>query len=150
MPDRDETEEPLESLPAGIARGYAEYKLANDKPSPRPTSVGGYDELLGYFRVKALALPRSRDGLVLIDSLIDDLKDNSALTGLAKPIGMFYGDVLTHAIPGAHWEVIDDRFPTVRISRKASISVIHVAQRRLMVGLPTLAMNYDHARDLTS
>jgi hypothetical protein len=36
----------------------------------------------------------------------------------------------------------------VRISRNTSISVIHVAQRRLDVGLPTLAMNYDHALDL--
>ena len=36
----------------------------------------------------------------------------------------------------------------VRPSRNTSVPVIHVVQRRLNVGLPTLAMNYDHAIDL--
>jgi hypothetical protein len=146
MPDRDETEEPLQSLPPGMARRYAEYKPAPDKPSPPVTNVGGYDELLNYCRGKEMALSRSRDGLVVIDSLVDNQETKRDLTGLATPIGMFYGDVLTHTIPGAHWEVVE--FPMVRISRNTSISVIHVAQRRLDVGLPTLAMNYDHALDL--
>lgn len=125
MPDRDETEEPLQSLPPGMARRYAEYKPAPDKPSSAPANVGGYDGLLDYCQGK------ERD-----------------LTGLARAIGMFYGDVLTHIIPGAHWEVVEDGFPMVRISRNTSVSVIHVAQRRVDVGLPTLAMNYDHAIDL--
>jgi hypothetical protein len=146
MPDRDETEEPLQSLPPGMAWRYAEYKPAPDMPSPPVTNVGGYDELLKYCRGKEVALSRSRDGLVVIDSLIENQETKRDLTGLTTPIGMFYGDVLTHTIPGAHWEVVE--FPMVRISRNTSISVIHVAQRRLDVGLPTLAMNYDHALDL--
>lgn len=93
-----------------------------------------------------MALPRSRDGLVVIDSLIDNRETKRDLTRLTTSIGMFYGDILTHTIPGAHWEVVE--FPMVRISRNTSISVMHVAQRRLDVGLPTLAMNYDHALDL--
>jgi hypothetical protein len=91
-------------------------------------------------------LPRSREGLVVIDSLIDTPENKRSLKGLTTAIGMFYGDVLTHTIPGARWEVVE--FPMVQISRNTSISVIHVAQRRLDVGLPTLAMNYDHALDL--
>jgi hypothetical protein len=146
MPDGDETEEPLQSLPPGMARRYAEYKPAPDKPSPPPTNVGGYDELLNYCRRKEVALPRSRDGLVVIDSLIDNQETKRDLTRLTTAIGMFYGDVLTHTIPGAHWEVVE--FPMVRISRNTSISVIHVAQRRLDVGMPTLTMNYDHAHGL--
>ena len=62
---------------------------------------------------------------------------------------MSYGDVLTHTIPGAHREVVEEGFPMVRISRNTSISVIHVAQRRVEVGLPALAMNYGRALDLT-
>jgi hypothetical protein len=148
MPDRDETEEPLQSLPPGMARRYAEYKPATDKPSPATTNVGGYDELLNYCRRKEAALPRSRDGLVVIDSMVEDPEARRALTGLTTAVGMFYGDVLTHTIPGAHWEVVEEGIPMVRISRNTSISVIHVAQRRLDVGLPTLVMNYDHALDL--
>lgn len=148
MPDRDETEEPLQSLPPGMARRNAEYKPAPDKPSPAPTNVGGYDGLLNYCRGKEMALPRSREGLVVIDALIEDPEAKGGLTGLARAIGMFYGDVLTHIIPGAHWEVVEEGFPMVRISRNTSVSVIHVAQRRLDVGMPTLAMNYDHAIDL--
>lgn len=131
-----------------MARRYAEYKPGIDKSSPTPTNVGGYDELLNYSRGKRVALPRSREGLVVIDAFIEDPEAKRDLTGLTTAIGMFYGDVLTHTIPGAHWEVVEEGFPVVRISRNTSISVIHVAQRRLDVGLPTLAMNYDHAIDL--
>jgi hypothetical protein len=146
MPDRDEIEEPLQALPPGMARRYAEYKPATDKPIPPATNVGGYDELLDYCRGVEVNLPRSREGLVVIDSLIDTPENKRSLKGLTTAIGMFYGDVLTHTIPGARWEVVE--FPMVQISRNTSISVIHVAQRRLDVGLPTLAMNYDHALDL--
>jgi hypothetical protein len=132
-----------------MARRYAEYEPATDKPSPPPTKVGGYDELLNYCREKGVALSRSRDGLVVIDSLIENPEANRGLTGLTTAIGMFYGDVLTHTIPGAHWEVVEEGFPMVRISRNTSISVIHVAQRRVEVGLPALTMNYDRALDLT-
>jgi hypothetical protein len=147
MPDRNEAEEPLQALPPGMARRYAEYKPATDEPSPPPTNVGGYDELLNYVRGKGMALPRSREGLAVIDALSEDPEAKKDLTGLTAAIGMFYGDVLTHAIPGAHWEVVEEGSPTVRISRNTSVSVIHVAQRRISVGLPTLAMNYDHALD---
>jgi hypothetical protein len=146
MRDGDDTEEPLQSLPPGMARRYAEYKPATDKSSPAPTNVGGYDELVNYCRGKQVNLPRSRNGLVVIDSLIKNPETKRELMGLTTDIGMFYGDVLTHTIPGAHWEVVE--FPMVRISRNTSISVIHVAQRRLDMGLPTLAMNFDHALDL--
>lgn len=149
MPDQDETEEPLQSLPPGMARRYAEYKPATDELSPAPTNVGGYDELLNFCRGKDVALPRSRDGLVVIDSLIENSGATRDLQALGAAIGMFYGDVLTHTIPGSHWEVVEEGFPLVRISRKTSISVIHVAQRRLDVGVPTLAMNYDYALDLS-
>ncbi|WP_146068935.1 DUF6278 family protein [Arthrobacter sp. ZGTC131] len=148
MPARDESEEPLQSLPAGMARRYAEYKPATDKPSPPPTNVGGYDELLDYCRGKEMALPRSRNGLVVIDSLIEIPEAKRDLAEFPTAIGMFYGDVLTHTISGSHWEVVEEGFLMVRISRNTSISVIHVAQRRLDMGLPTLAMNYDHALDI--
>lgn len=146
MPERDDTEEPLQSLPPGMARRYAEYKPAADKPSPAVTNVGGYDELLDYCREMQVALPRSREGLAVIDSLIDDPETKRGIKGLTTAIGMFYGDVLTHTIAGAHWEVVE--FPMVQISSKTSILVIHVAQRRLDVGMPTLVMNYDHALHL--
>ncbi|MDR7084998.1 hypothetical protein J2X01_004318 [Arthrobacter ginsengisoli] len=72
LPVGDETEEPLQSLPPGMARRYIEYESATDKTSPPPTNVGGYDKLLNYCRGKEVALPRSRDGLVVIDSLIEN------------------------------------------------------------------------------
>lgn len=81
----------------------------------------------------------------MLDSLIEQATERTAMATLIRPIGMFYGDVLTHTIPGAHWKVIKEDFPEVGILRKTSVSVIHVAQRLLTVGVPTLVMNYDHA-----
>jgi hypothetical protein len=148
MPDQDETEEPLQSLPPGMARGYAEYKPASDRDSTRLTNVGGYDKLLEFCRAKGLALPRTRQGLAVVDSLIEKAEDRTTLEALVRPIGMFFGDVLTHALPGAEWKVIHEDFPEVKIIRNTSVSVIHVARNRLNRGLPTLVMNYDHALDL--
>ncbi|MFJ6281247.1 DUF6278 family protein [Arthrobacter subterraneus] len=149
MSDPDEIAEPLQSLPAGMARRYAEYMPVNpEEPKPPPTNVGGYDDLLEFCRSKGLSISRSRQGLVAIDSLIESAEDKASLEALAKPIGMFFGDVLTHTIPGAHWKVINENFPEVSITRHTSVSVVHVAQRRLEHGIPTLVMNYDRALDL--
>ncbi|MFB0840479.1 MULTISPECIES: hypothetical protein [unclassified Arthrobacter] len=89
MPDRDETEEPLQLLPPGMARRYAEYKPATDEPSPPPTNVGGYDELLKYVRGKGIALPRSREGLAVIDALSEGPEAKKDLTGLTAAIGEY-------------------------------------------------------------
>jgi len=137
MPDRDETEEPLQSLPPVMARRYAEYKPATDEPSPPPTSVGGYDELLHYVRGKGIALPRSREGLAVIDALSEYPEANKNLAGLTAAIGMFYGDVLTHAIPGAHWEVVEEGSPVVRIiDRSRSISIAWISATSAGFGPP--------------
>jgi hypothetical protein len=148
MPDRDENEEPLQSLPPGMARRYAEYKPASDRPSTRVTNVGGYDDLLEFCWAKGLSLPRTRQGLAEVDSLIEKTEDRWILEALVRPIGMFFGDVLTHTIPGAEWKVIREGLPEVKIVRNTSVSVIHVSQNRLNLGVPTLVMNYDHALEL--
>jgi hypothetical protein len=149
MSDPDENEEPLQSLPPGMARRYAEYRPATPgELLPPPTNVGGYDDLLEYCRLKGLSLARSRQGLAVIDSLIESAVNSPSLAALVRPIGMFYGDVLTHTISGAHWKVINENFPEVSITRRTSVSVIEVAQRRLNLGIPTLTMNYDNALDL--
>lgn len=149
MSDPDENEEPLQSLPPGMARRYAEYRPATPgQPLPPPTNVGGYDDLLGYCRLKGLSLARSRQGLAVIDSLIESAENKASMAALVRPIGMFYGDVLTHTISGAHWKVINENLPEVSITRRTSVSVIEVAQRRLDLGIPTLTMNYDHALDV--
>lgn len=149
MSDPDENEEPLQSLPPGMPKRYAEYRPETPgKLLPPPTNVGGYDELLEYCQRKGLSLPRSRQGLTTIDSLIESAENTTSLSALVRPIGMFYGDVLTHTISGAHWKVINENFPEVSITTRTSVSVIEVAQRRLDLGLPTLTMNYDHALDL--
>lgn len=146
MSDPDENEEPLQSLPPGMARRYAGYRPETPGgPLPPPTNVGGYDDLLEYCRLKGLSLARSRQGLATIDSLIESAENSASLAALVRPIGMFYGDVLTHTISGAHWKVINENFPEVSITRRTSVSVIEVAQRRLNLGIPTLTMNYDHA-----
>ncbi|QHK19793.1 hypothetical protein GU243_08675 [Pseudarthrobacter psychrotolerans] len=112
------------------------------------TNVGGYEKLLEFCQEKGLVLPRNRQGLAVIDSLIEQATDRTSMATLIRPIGMFYGDVLTHTLPGAHWKVIKEDLPEVSILKKTSVSVVHVAQRMLTVGVPTLVMNYDHALDL--
>ncbi|WP_374102494.1 DUF6278 family protein [Arthrobacter sp. ISL-65] len=96
------------------------------------------------FHERGQALPRTGRGLAAIDTLLDDDVDKHALAGFARPIGMFYGDVLTHTIPGAHWEVIEEAYPRVCITRTAAVDVIGVAMRRLEVADPTLEQNYAH------
>lgn len=145
----DSTAEPLQELPAGMARGYAEYKPVDSaSPAPPPTHVGGYAELIYWFRANGLTLPRSDDGLAAIDNLIDSVDDKESLATLARPIGMFYGDLLTHTIPGAHWEVEREGNPLVRVTRIDSVDVVGVAFRRLRVADPSLLQNYAHVMEM--
>jgi hypothetical protein len=81
---------------------------------PPPTNVGGYDELLSYFQERGQTLPRKAESLATLDQAIYD----GLPADLARPIGMFYGDLLTHTVPGAHWEVVEEGYPLVRITRK--------------------------------
>lgn len=149
MTDPDHVKEPLQRLPPGIPRQYAEYKPASTADTaPPPTNVGGYEELLVYFQARGQELARSRSGLAAIDQLIERSDDKPSLAQLAQPIGMFYGDVLTHTVPGAHWEVVVESDPGVRVSRDISISVMAAAERRLTIGAPTLVQNYDHILDV--
>lgn len=142
MSSPDEPSEPLQKLPTGMPRRYAGYMPEPPEVSALPvTNVGGYDELLFLFQEGGQALPRTERGLAAIDALIDDDGGEHALAGLVRPIGMFYGDVLTHTIAGAHWEVIEEAHPRVRISRSA-VDVVRVAIRRLAVANPTLEQNY--------
>lgn len=113
----------------------------------RPT-LGATTSSSGIAACRGWPFPARAMGLVVIDSLIKNSAPKRELQRLDAAIGMFYGDVLTHTIPGSHWEVVEEGFPEVRISSKTSISVIHVAQRRLDVGVPTLAVNYDHTLDV--
>jgi len=145
----EDSSEPLQELPAGLPRRYAEYKAADSDVSvPPPTNVGGYDELLNYFQERGQALPRKAKSLAAIDSAIDDARHKESLARLGRPIGMFYGDVLTHTIPGAHWEVIEEGYPRVRVTRSVAVDVVRVAIRRLATAAPTLAQNYVHVLEI--
>jgi hypothetical protein len=144
----EDSAEPLQRLPAGLPRRYAEYKPVDSNVSiPPPTNVGGYDELLNYFHERGQALPRRTDSLTAIDNAIDGAGDKT-LARLVRPIGMFYGDVLTHTIPGAHWEVIEEGYPRVRVMRTVAVDVVRVAVRRLATADPTLAQNYAHVLEI--
>ena len=151
MTDPVPSREPLQELPAGIARYYADYKpVRNSAPVPRPTNVGGYDELLAYVRSGGDELPRTKEGLRVIDRLIDGRNDRAALAELAHAIGMFYGDLLTHTVPGAYWEVIVEGSPCVRVTRTTAVSVVSIAERRLNIRTPTLLQNYAHVLDIVA
>lgn len=151
MTQADGFEEPLQRLPAGMPRGYAQYKPASSAPpGPAPTNVGGYDELTAFVHSKGEGLSRSADGLAALDNLIDSPADRASLAQMSWAIGMFYGDVLTHSIQGAHWEVTADDSPEVRITRSTSIAVVFVARRRLALGAPTLVQNYNRALEIVS
>ncbi len=149
MKDPEDSAEPLQKLPPGMPRRYAEYRQADrQRPGPPPTTVGGYDELLAHFQSAGMPLPRSADGLAAIDHLIDSTDDKTSLLTLARSIGMFYGDVLTHTIPGAHWEVVREGYPRVRVTAKTAVDVVRVAIRRMATADPTLLQNFSHVMDL--
>jgi hypothetical protein len=148
MTDAEDSAEPLQKLPPGIPRRYAEYRPADLQTSgPPPTNVGGYDELIAHFRTNGMQLPRSADGLAAIDRLIDSKAEQTSLTALVRSIGMFYGDVLTHTIPGAHWEVIQEERPLVRVTARTAVDVVGVAIRRLATAEPTLLQNFSHVQE---
>jgi hypothetical protein len=141
----EDSAEPLQRLPAGRPRRYGEYKpVDSDVSVPPPTNVGGYDELLDYFQDRGQILPRGAESLTAIDNAIDGVDEKESLAGLARPIGMFYGDVLTHTIPGVHWEVIEEGYPLVRVTRNIAVDVVRVAARRLAISEPTLEQNDAH------
>ncbi|MGL3806165.1 DUF6278 family protein [Paeniglutamicibacter sp. R2-26] len=143
MNDPVDPAEPLQKPPAPPPRYFSEYQpVDRTEQAPPPTSVGGYDELRQHIRGRGQELPRTRDGLAAIDALIDSTVEDE-LADLAHPIGMFYGDVLTHSIPDAHWEVTGGS-PCVQVTRTVAIDVIGVAQRRLDIGYPSLVQNYSH------
>ncbi|MFE4837568.1 DUF6278 family protein [Arthrobacter sp. NPDC056691] len=141
----EDPDEPLQKLPAGMPRRYAEYKpVTSNAVVPPPTNVGGYDELLSYFQEQGQTLPRKAESLAALDQAI-----NVGLPAeLARPIGMFYGDLLTHTVPGAHWEVVEEGYPLVRIARKSAVDVVRVALRRMATPIPTLKQNYAQALEL--
>lgn len=150
MSEPQDSAEPLQNLPAGLPRRYAEYKPVDEAFSSLvpPTNVGGYDELLAYFNARGHKLPRSDEGLAAIDYLIGGATDRESLAVLARSIGMFYGDVLTHTVPGAHWEVVEEGYPRVRVTMKTAVDVVRVAIRRLGTADPTLLQNYAHVMEL--
>ena len=145
MSGPEDPDEPLQKLPAGMPRRYAEYKpITSDAEVPPPTNVCGYNELLSYFQERGQTLPRKAESLATLDQAIND----GLSTELARPIGMFYGDLLTHTVPGAHWEVVEEGYPLVRVSRKVAVDVVRVALRRLATPIPTLEQNYAHVLEL--
>ncbi|MCQ9166184.1 DUF6278 family protein [Arthrobacter sp. STN4] len=151
MSEPVEPAESLQGLPPGPSRYYGEYKpfrLAD--PALPITNIGGYDELLHYFLARGLELPRSIDGLAAIDALIDSAVDVDELVALVPAIGMFYGDMLTHTISGAHWETRIGGSLIVRVSRSDAVEAVEVAQRRLIHAHPSLVQNYAHALEIVS
>jgi hypothetical protein len=141
----EDPDEPLQKLPAGMPRRYAEYKpVTSDAVVSPPTNVGGYDEILNYFQERGQTLPRKAESLATLDQAIND----GLPAELARPIGMFYGDLLTHTVPGAHWEVVEEGYPRVRITRYTALDVVRVALRRLATPEPTLEQNYAHVLEV--
>lgn len=141
----DDSGEPLQKLPAGMPRRYAEYKpVTSVAVVPPPTNVGGYDELLSYFQERGQTLPRKAERLATLDQAISD----GLSAELARPIGMFYGDLLTHTVPGARWEVVEEGYPLVRVTRSVAIDVVHFALRRMATPNPTFEQNYAHVLEL--
>lgn len=143
-------QEPLEAIPPGLGRYFAEYKPIDPRAVRKapPTNVGGYEDLRKEFKVRGTELARSPRGLAAVDLFIGEAGGREPLAGLARAVGMFYGDVLTHTIPGAHWEVIVEGSPAVRVTQKTSVDVIGVAVRLISTGAPTLMQNYSHVTDL--
>ncbi|UVJ39913.1 DUF6278 family protein [Arthrobacter sp. CJ23] len=149
MSGSDDSAEPPQLLPAGLPKGHAEYNPEDAPPSVQAlTDVGGYDELLAVFKARGLELPRSEAGLAAVDDFIGSNVNGEQSAELARPIGMFYGDVLTHAVAGAHWEVVEDRFPLVRVTGKTTVDVVRIAQKRLVSEEPTLLQNFAHVLEL--
>lgn len=145
MSSPEDPAEPLQKLPPGMPRRYAEHKpVTSDAAEPPPTNVGGYDELLNFFHERRQTLPRKAESLATLDQAID----NGLPAAFARPIGMFYGDVLTHTVPGAHWEVVEEGYPRVRVTRKTAVDVVRVALRRVTTPAPTLEQNYAHVLEL--
>lgn len=136
-------------VPTRPSRYFGEYKPVRlGDPALPITNVGGYDELLQYFLARGLELPRSSDALAAIDALIDSAVDVDELVALVLPIGMFYGDILTHTISGAHWETRIGGSLSVRVSRTDAVAVVEVAQRRLIHAYPSLAQNCAHVLEI--
>lgn len=140
-------EEQLQVLPAPSISRTMQYSAAEHAPEdPSIINVGGYESLRETAVGEGLRLRRDARGLRELDDLIDS--QPSLLAGLLTEIGMFYGDVLTHTIPGAHWIVRQE--PEVRVAKDVTVLVAEVARRRFELSTPTLTENFRHVLDLTT
>jgi hypothetical protein len=141
----EDPDEPLQKLPAGMPRRYAEYKPVTSDAMEAPlTNVGGYDGLLHYFQQLGQTLPCAAESLATLDQAIND----GLPAELVRPVGMFYGDLLTHTVSGAHWEVVEAGYPLVRVTSKVAIDVVRIALRRMATPNPTLEQNYAHVLEI--
>ncbi|WP_395403759.1 DUF6278 family protein [Arthrobacter sp. UC242_113] len=141
----EDPDEPLQKLPPGMPRRYAEYKpITSDAMEPPLTNVGGYEGLRGYFQQRGQTFPRTAESLATLDQAIND----GLPAELVRPVGMFYGDLLTHTVPGAHWEVVEAGYPLVRVTSKVAIDVVRIALRRMVSPKPTLEQNYAQVLEL--
>jgi hypothetical protein len=98
------------------------------------------DELLSNFQERGQTLARKAESVAPLDQAIND----GLQAGIARPIGMFYGDLLTHTVPGAHWEVVEEGYPLVRITRKTAVDVVRVSLPAPATRSPHLNKNYGH------
>lgn len=143
MERKDSGPEPVQELPAGPDRGFGSY--FSDEPFEEDrsiTNVGGYVALRDLIADSGSTLGRNVAGLRLVDGLIGSAPESTR--GLAREIGMFYGDVLTHTITGSHWVVRDPARPEVRITDNVTVDVVGVGQRRTRFGTPTLVEDLAH------
>ncbi|WP_434621425.1 DUF6278 family protein [Arthrobacter sp. A5] len=76
-----------------------------------------------------------------MDNLINSAVDVDELAGLACPIGIFYGDVLTRNISGAHWEVRGNGSPCVRVTKTLAVEVVEVVEVVKVVRLVSTLAN---------
>lgn len=148
-PGAPASKEPPQRLPTGMNRKHAQFSTHEPPGVDRSIrNVGGYETLAAVMAVAGVRLSKDVEGLKAVERFIDTSPES--VRGLAREIGMFYGDVLTHTIVGSHWVVIDEHHPEVRVGEGISVDVVAVAQRRLEFGFPSLVENLAHAEQLVA
>jgi hypothetical protein len=128
-----------------MARRYASYEpaLTDSKPAVPITDVGGYDELLHAAEQSGVALEVSRAGLAVLDAAISVLPE-----GLEQAVGMFFGDVVIHSIPGSQWRVVSEGRPLVEVPGGKATDVLAVAKSSMTEGRRTLIEVFDHLEEI--
>ncbi|MCK1797205.1 DUF6278 family protein [Streptomyces sp. XM4193] len=94
-------------------------------------------------------LDDSVGSLESLDQLLPRWRDDpEVLLRLGSDAGLYLGTVLVRGVAGAHWEVLEDGRPVVRLASGRVLDVVEAGHAWAVDGTPELSQSYAEAAEV--